>query len=218
LEKNLGYSRIWKTSWTCTVSSGKQISRRRSLQRWLERCQAKQTKEKEKIVKEIITIQVADAVALARAIMTEKDAEDAEEAEEEAEEEKKTIVSIWKNIWKMLNVSIVANRGHYSTDCSAPRKNYNEHSNMVSKADFKNLFKSSLKDMFTKKDKQSKKQENTEGDDESLDMNVFEKLMEGKHIKIVHKGDDDLISINDTDTFAYSKHNNMTDKSCLDNN
>jgi hypothetical protein len=45
-------------------------------------------------VKEIITIQVADAVALARAIMTEKDAEDAEEAEEEAEEEKKTIVSI----------------------------------------------------------------------------------------------------------------------------
>jgi hypothetical protein len=34
---------------------------------------------------------------------------------------------------------------HYSTDCSLPRKNYNEQSNMVSKADFKNLFQSSLK-------------------------------------------------------------------------
>jgi hypothetical protein len=40
---------------------------------------------------------------------------------------------------------------HYSTDCSAPRKNGTENSNMVSKADFKNLFQSSLKDMFTKK-------------------------------------------------------------------
>jgi hypothetical protein len=53
------------------------------LQRWLERCQAKQTKEKEKIMKEIITIQVAAAVAVARAIMAEEDTEDA------AEEEKK---------------------------------------------------------------------------------------------------------------------------------
>jgi hypothetical protein len=42
-------------------------------------------------------------------------------------------------------------KGHYSTDCSAPRKNDNENSNMVSKADFKNLFQSSLKDMLTKK-------------------------------------------------------------------
>jgi hypothetical protein len=46
---------------------------------------------------------------------------------------------------------------------------------MVSKSDFKNLFQSSLKEMLTKKDKQAKKKENTEGDDESLDMNVFEK-------------------------------------------
>jgi hypothetical protein len=37
---------------------------------------------------------------------------------------------------------------------------------MVSKADFKNLFQSSLKDMLTKKDKQAKQKENTEGDDE----------------------------------------------------
>jgi hypothetical protein len=72
--------------------------------------------------------------------------------------------------------------------------------------------------MLTKKDKQTKKKENTEGDDESLDMNVFEKLMEGKHTQIVNKSNDDLKSINDTNTFAYSKQNNMTDKSCLGNN
>jgi hypothetical protein len=58
-------------------------------------------------------------------------------------------------------------KGHYSTDCSLPRKNDNEQSNMVSKDDFKNLFQSSMKEMLTKKDKQTKK--NTEGDDDSLD-------------------------------------------------
>jgi hypothetical protein len=42
-------------------------------------------------------------------------------------------------------------RGHYSTNCSALRKNVNENSNMVSKADFKNQFQSFLKDMLTKK-------------------------------------------------------------------
>jgi hypothetical protein len=89
---------------------------------------------------------------------------------------------------------------------------------MVSKLDFKNLFQSSLKEMLTKKDKQSKKKENAEGDDESLDMNVFEKLMEGKHTKIVNKSNDDLKSINDTNTFAYYKQNKMTDESCEDNN
>jgi hypothetical protein len=35
--------------------------------------------------------------------------------------------------------------------------------------------------MLTKKGKQAKKKENAEGDDESLDINVFEKLMEGKY-------------------------------------
>jgi hypothetical protein len=52
---------------------------------------------------------------------------------------------------------------------------------MVFKADFKNLFQSSLKDMLTKMEKQTKKKENMEVDDESLYMNVFEKLMERKH-------------------------------------
>jgi hypothetical protein len=107
---------------------------------------------------------------------------------------------------------------HYSTDCSTPRKNDNENPNMVSKADFKNLFQSSLKDMFTKKNKQTKKKDNMEVDDESLDMTVFEKLMEGKHTEIVSNGDDDLKSINDTNTFSYSEQNNMTDKPCLGNN
>jgi hypothetical protein len=73
---------------------------------------------------------------------------------------------------------------------------------MVSKSDLKNLFQSSLKEMLTKKDKQAKK--NAEGDDDSLDMNVFEKLMEGKQTKNVNKSNDDLISINYTDTFDYS--------------
>jgi hypothetical protein len=72
-------------------------------------------------------------------------------------------------------------KGHYSTDCSAPRKNDNENVNMVSKADFKNLFQSSLKDMLNKKEKQAQKKDNMEVDNESLNMNVFEKLMEGKH-------------------------------------
>jgi hypothetical protein len=62
---------------------------------------------------------------------------------------------------------------------------------MVSKLDFKNLFQSSLKEMLTKKDKQAKKKKNAEGDDESLDMNVFGKLMEGMHTKIVNKSNDD---------------------------
>jgi hypothetical protein len=47
-------------------------------------------------------------------------------------------------------------------------------------------------------------------------MNVFEKLMEGKHTKIVNKSNDDLISINDndTDTFDYSMQDKITHKNC----
>jgi hypothetical protein len=95
-------------------------------------------------------------------------------------------------------------------------KNDNEQSNMVSKSDFKTMFQSSLKGMLTKKDKQAKK--NTEGDDDSLDMNVLEKLMEGKHTHIVNKSNDDLISINDTDTFDYSMQDKISHRICEDNN
>jgi hypothetical protein len=70
--------------------------------------------------------------------------------------------------------------------------------------------------MLTKKDNQAKN--NTEGDDDSLDMNVFEKLMEGKHTMIVTKSNDDLIIINDTDTFDYSIQDKITHKDCEHNN
>jgi hypothetical protein len=107
-------------------------------------------------------------------------------------------------------------KGHYSTDCSLPRKKDIEQSNMVSKADSKNLFQSSLKGMLTKKDKQANK--NAEGDDDSFDMNVFEKLMEGEHTKSVSNSNDDLISFNDTDTFDYSMQDKITHKICEHNN
>jgi hypothetical protein len=157
--------------------------------------------EKEKIMKEIIKTQMEDALVPAKAIQAEEDAEDVEEAAED--------VAGCFNCGK---------KGHYSTDCSISRKNDNEQSNMVSKSDFKNLFQSSLKEMMTKKDKQAKKKENAEGDDESLDMNVFEKLMEVKHTKIVNKSNDDLKSINDTNTFDYSMQDKITNKYCEDNN
>jgi hypothetical protein len=79
---------------------------------------------------------------------------------------------------------------------------------MVSKADFKNLFQSSLKDMLTKKDKKEKN--SAEGDDDFLDMDVFQKLMEGKQHFFVNENNDDLISINDTDTFDYSIQDETT--------
>jgi hypothetical protein len=50
-------------------------------------------KEKEKIMIEIITTQMEDAVVLAKAILAEEDAEDAEEAVADAVEEE-TIVTI----------------------------------------------------------------------------------------------------------------------------
>jgi hypothetical protein len=51
-------------------------------------------KEKGKVVKEIITTQMADTVVLVEAISAEEDAEDAEEAVGDAAEEETTIVSI----------------------------------------------------------------------------------------------------------------------------
>jgi hypothetical protein len=59
---------------------------------------------------------------------------------------------------------------------------------MVSKADFKNLFQSSMKDMLTKKDNQVKN--NAEGDDDSLDMIFFQKLMEGTQPMFVNQSND----------------------------
>jgi hypothetical protein len=41
--------------------------------------------------------------------------------------------------------------------------------------------------------------------------------MEGKHKKIVNKSNDELESINDTETFDYSMQDKITNKSCEDN-
>jgi hypothetical protein len=49
-------------------------------------------------------------------------------------------------------------------------------------------------------------------------MNVFEKLMEGKHTEIVRNDNIDSKSINDTNILSYSEQNNMTEKPCLRNN
>jgi hypothetical protein len=81
-------------------------------------------------------------------------------------------------------------KGHYSTDCRATKKNGNEKSNIVSKADSKILFQSSLKEMLSKKEKQKNDKNNMEHDNESLDMKVFDKLMEFKHNEIVSENDD----------------------------
>jgi hypothetical protein len=51
---------------------------------------------------------------------------------------------------------------------------------MVSKADFKNVFQSSIKDFFTKREEQKKGKDSTDMDEESLDMNVFD-MFTGKH-------------------------------------
>jgi hypothetical protein len=106
-------------------------------------------------------------------------------------------------------------KGHSTTDCPLLKKN-NERSNMVSKEDFKNLFQTSMKEMFTKKDKKAKN--NAEGEDDSLDMNAFKKLVEGKQQMFVNKNKDDLISINDTNTFDYSIQNKNTLGSINHNN
>jgi hypothetical protein len=72
--------------------------------------------------------------------------------------------------------------------------------------------------MLTKKDKQGKNKRNAEGDDDSFDMTVFQKLMEGKHTMNVTKSNDDSISINDSDTFDYSIQDKTTHKKCEHNN
>jgi hypothetical protein len=109
-------------------------------------------------------------------------------------------------------------KGHYSNDFCAPKKNGNEESNMVSKAEFKNLYQSSLKEMLSKKEKQNNDQSNMELDNESLDMNVFDKLMEGKQNEIVIKNDDGSMSISNTNIFFHFEQTNEPDRSYINNN
>jgi hypothetical protein len=73
--------------------------------------------------------------------------------------------------------------------------------------------------MLIKKDKHTKKKNSVDVDDESLDMNVFGKIMEGKHNEIiVSNDDDDSMSINSTKFVSHFGQNSSTDKSCFDSN
>jgi hypothetical protein len=100
-------------------------------------------------------------------------------------------------------------KGHNSSDCKAPKKNGNENSNMVSKADFKNLFQSSIKEMLNKNEKQKKEKDSTNMDEEYLDMNVFD-MFTGKHNEFVSKNCDDSKSI--TNKLFHFEQTNEPDK------
>jgi hypothetical protein len=52
-------------------------------------------------------------------------------------------------------------------------------------------------------------------DDESLDMNVCDKLMEGKHNEIVSKNSDDSMSIENTNNLFHFGQTNMPDKNLI---
>jgi hypothetical protein len=93
-----------------------------------------------------------------------------------------------------------------------------EVSNMVSKADFKSLFQSSLKEMLSKKEKQKNDKKNMELNDDSLDMNVFDKCMEGERHKIGINNDDVSTIIANTNNLFHFEKPNEPDKSYLKNN
>jgi hypothetical protein len=80
---------------------------------------------------------------------------------------------------------------------------------MVSKADLKNLFQSSIKEMLTKRKNQKSEKDSTDMDDESLDMKVFD-MFTGKHNEIVSKNDDDSMSI--TNNLFHFEQTNEPDK------
>jgi hypothetical protein len=86
---------------------------------------------------------------------------------------------------------------------------------MVSKADFKNLFQSSIKEMLTKSEKQKKEKDSTNMDEESLDMNVFD-MFTGKHNEFVSKNDDDSMRI--TNRLFHFEQTNEPNKCYLKNN
>jgi hypothetical protein len=83
---------------------------------------------------------------------------------------------------------------------------------MVSKADFKNLFQSSMKEMLTKRENQKKEKDSKNMDEESLDMNVFD-IFTGKHNKFVSKNYDDSMSI--TNKFFHFEQTNEPDECYL---
>jgi hypothetical protein len=95
------------------------------------------------------------------------------------------------------------------------RKNGNENSNMVSKEDFKNMFQSSIKGMFTKREKKKKEKYSTNMEEESLDVNMFD-MFTGKHNEIVSKNNDQSMSL--TNNLFHFEHTSEPDKCYLKNN
>jgi hypothetical protein len=184
-----------------TTNNGRRISKSKSFPRWRANIQTSQMTGKEKVVIKIITISMAVAVAVV--IAMERGGRGGHGRGRGGRDGR------GNNSEHLQSVECYncGKKGHYSTDCSLPKKN-NQSSNMVSKDDFKNLFQTSMKEIFTKKDKKAKT--NAEGDEDSLDMNVFKKLMEGKQQMFVNQNNDDLISINDTNTCDNSMQNKCT--------
>jgi hypothetical protein len=124
------------------------------LPKWLEGCQAKQMKEKEKN-NERNHQNSNGGRSCTRQGNTSRVGRGGRGRGREGRSERENNSDHLKNV-ECFNC---CKKGHCSTDCSIPRKNDNEQSNMVSKSDFKNLFQSSLKEMLTKKNKQAKKKE-----------------------------------------------------------
>jgi hypothetical protein len=89
---------------------------------------------------------------------------------------------------------------------------------MVSKADFKNIFQSYLKEMLSKKEKKKNERNNMELNDESLNMKVLDKLMEDKHNEIVSEKDYGSIIIENTNNLFHVEQTNTPDKSYIKNN
>jgi hypothetical protein len=88
-----------------TANSGRRISKRKSLPRWLESIPTSQMTEREKIVIRIITIPMADAVVIAMETLLAEDAADVEEAAAVAAGEETIVI-----IYRMSNDLIVARK------------------------------------------------------------------------------------------------------------
>jgi hypothetical protein len=149
-------------------------------------------------------------VAAAAAATTIPDREVADK-DEDAEAAEEIIMAI--RSFKNITCYNCDKKGHYSSDCKAPKKNGNENSNMVSKLDFKNLFQSSIKEMLTKREKHKNKKISTDMDEDSLDMNVCD-MFTGKHSEIVSRHDDDD-SMSITNNLFHFEQTNEPDKCYL---
>jgi hypothetical protein len=72
--------------------------------------------------------------------------------------------------------------------------------------------------MLSKKEKHKSEKSNMELDEESLDKNVFDKLMEGKQYEFVIKHDDGSMSIANTNNLFHLEQTNEPDRFYIKNN